>query len=673
MSKFYVTTPIYYVNDKPHIGHAYTTILADVLSRGHRLLGQPVHFLTGTDEHGLKVQQAAQKNGVTPQQHCDRTVVRFQELWQKLGITHDDFIRTTEPRHERIVQAILQDLFDRGEIYASNYEGWYCVPCERFFTEKDLVDGCCPDCHRGVERLVEKNYFFRMGKYQQRLIEYIEQHPEFIQPSFRRQETLGFLQKQPLADLCISRPKARLAWGIDLPFDPDYVTYVWFDALVNYISAVGYKSDPEQFSHWWPASYHLIGKDILTTHTVYWPTMLMAMGVELPRAIYAHGWWLLNGEKVSKSKLAAAAAKDTTAPAPAAAEVPKAPSVNPMAMADQYGVDALRYFLMAAMSMGQDAEFSEEAFVSRFNAELANDLGNLVSRAVKMLHSYCRGILPAATAPGPAEEQLLAACQQAVRGMTEGIEKMQLDRGIAEVIAAVREGNRYFDANKPWQLAKEGQQERLASVLRNTAECLRVVSGLLYPTMPGKMRTLRLTLGLAEENVEPVMHQLSSWNALPDGAVVLPLLEPLFPRIPVDAPESAPVCSRKKPAPAPKSVPAAPAAPSEEGANLVTIADFSRIELRTAEVLTAERVEGADRLLRLQLQVGQETRQIVAGIAKFYPPEELPGRTIVIVANLQPRELRGLRSCGMLLAAKHGDQLRLITPDGPIASGASVG
>ncbi len=665
---FYVTTPIYYVNDKPHIGHAYTTILADVLSRGHRLLGEPVHFLTGTDEHGLKVQQAAEKNGVTPQQHCDRTVLRFKELWQKLGITYDDFIRTTEPRHERIVQLILQDLFDRGQIYAANYEGWYCVPCERFFTEKDLLEGCCPDCRRDVERLVEKNYFFKMSQYQDRLIEYIEQNPQFIQPSFRRQETLGFLQKQPLADLCVSRPKSRLAWGIELPFDGDYVTYVWFDALVNYISAIGYKSDSEQFAHWWPASYHLIGKDILTTHTVYWPTMLMAMGVELPRTIYAHGWWLLDGGKISKSKSNSAAGPKASSSS--TIEAPKTQSVNPMTIADQYGVDALRYFLMAAMSMGQDAEFSEKSFVSRFNAELANDLGNLVSRVVKMLHSCYGGKLPPAAAPGPAEEQLVAACRQAVLGLTEGIEKMQLDRGIAEVIAAVREGNRYFEVNKPWQLAKEGNQARLATVLRHTAECLRVVSGLLFPIMPEKMRTLRLTLGLKEENVEPIMSKLNSWNMLPDGAAILPLEAPIFPRIVTEKSEEAAADGKKSAAPSLSSL---PTADKENGANLVTIDDFNKIELRTAEVLSAERVEGADRLLCLQLQVGEENRQIVAGIAKFYSPQELVGKMIVIVANLQPRKLRGLNSCGMLLAAKQGEQLRLIVPDGSIVSGASVG
>ncbi len=646
---FYVTTPIYYVNDKPHIGHSYTTILADVLARGHRLLGAPTYFLTGTDEHGLKVQQAAQKNNTTPLDHCNRTVIRFQELWQKLEITNDYFIRTTEERHERVVQEILTDLYNKDLIYSADYEGWYCIPCERFFTEKDLQDSCCPDCHRKVESLIEKNYFFKMSQFQKPLIDYIESHPDFIQPAHRRQETLGFLQK-PLSDLCISRPKSRLSWGIDLPFDDQYVTYVWFDALVNYISAVGYKTDEEQFRRWWPASYHLIGKDILTTHTVYWPTMLMALGLELPRAIFAHGWWLSQGSKVSKTAMA----EMTAAAKPA----------NPMDMVDSYGVDALRYYLMAAMSLGQDTEFSEDNFILKFNSDLANDLGNLTSRAVKMLEKNFAGKLPPASEPGDEEAALVAACRNAVQAMRKGIEKMQLDRGIAEVIAAVREGNRYFDLQKPWALAKEGNMDKLGRVLRNTAECLRIVSGLLYPVMPGKMSELRQILGIPQDQLVPVMKNLGKWNILPDGAALHPLETPLFPRI-----ETAKAKFDASVKPADKPVPA----PTPILPNVIGIEDFAKVSLKTAEILSAEKVEGADKLLKLQVRTGSEERQIVAGIAKYYAPEDLPGKTIVIVANLKPRELRGLSSHGMLLAAKTADQLTLITTDKPIPSGASVG
>ncbi len=506
---FYLTTPIYYVNDKPHIGHAYTTILGDVLCRCHRLLGEPVHFLTGTDEHGQKVEQAARKNGTDPLTHCDKYVVRFQELWKRLGISNDDFIRTTEPRHTVVVQKILQDLWDRGLIYQSDYKGNYCVGCERYFTDKDLQDGCCPDCGRKVDVLVEKNYFFRMSQFQQRLIDHINANPDFIRPVNRRQETLGFL-KQPLDDLCISRSKSRLSWGIELPFDKDYVTYVWFDALVNYISAVGYLSDEETFKTWWPANFHLIGKDILTTHSVYWPTMLMAMDLPLPKTIFAHGWWLIAEQKMSKSV---------------------GNVVNPMDMADKYGVDALRYFLMAAMSLGQDANFSEEGFVTRYNADLANNLGNLLSRMCTMAVKNFDGVLPTATEPTDAEREMVEACHNASRSWENAIVNMQLDRGIADIMAATAATNRYFDAMKPWAMAKAGDTEALGRVLRNTAEALRVVSGLLYPVMPSKMTELRRAIGLPEEELVPSMSKLEQWNLLPDGAKVTVVEGSLFPRI----------------------------------------------------------------------------------------------------------------------------------------------
>ena len=522
---FYLTTPIYYVNDKPHIGHAYTTILGDVLSRCHRLLGEPTHFLTGTDEHGQKVEQAAKRNGVSPLEHCNTYVKRFQELWERLGISNDDFIRTTEERHIIVVQKILQDLWDRQLIYQADYEGWYCVGCERYFTEKDLNNGHCPDCGRTVDKLVEKNYFFKMSQFQQQLIDHINAHPRFLMPLNRRQETLGFL-KQPLGDLCISRAKSRLSWGIELPFDHDYVTYVWFDALVNYISAVGYLADDAQFQTWWPASYHLIGKDILTTHAVYWPTMLMAMNLPLPETIFAHGWWLTPRPDVMPELDAAQVSGNGVKMSKSLGNV-----VNPMDMADKYGVDALRYFLMAAMALGQDANFSEEAFVTRFNADLANNLGNLLSRTTKMVEKNFAGKLPPASEPGQEEQELIASVQNAVTSMRNAIQNMQLDRGIAEVMVAANATNRYFDTMKPWVLAKAGNTAALARVLRNTAEALRIIAGLLYPVMPNKMTELRRLLGVPEERVTPVMNQLEHWNQLPDDATVGTLATPLFPRI----------------------------------------------------------------------------------------------------------------------------------------------
>jgi methionyl-tRNA synthetase len=644
-NKFYVTTPIYYVNDKPHIGHAYTTVLADVLARYHRLFGNDTFFLTGTDEHGQKVQKAAVQNNMTPMEQCDTTVVRFKELWRKLEITNDDFIRTTEPRHKEVVQEILQDLYDRGEIYKSEYRGRYCVPDERFFTEKDLIDGrLCPECRRETEEIVETSYFFAMSRYQKWLIEHIETHPEFIQPDFRRNETLGFLRK-PLGDLCISRPKSRLSWGIELPFDRDYVCYVWFDALVNYISAVGYRRDPAKFARWWPATCELIGKDILTTHTVYWPTMLKAMGVALPRTIFAHGWWLVGADKMSKSR---------------------GNVVNPMDMAERYGVDAFRYFLMAEMSLGLDASFTEALFVTRFNNDLANDLGNLLSRIVKLTATQRGGVVPAPGADTEAETTFKADVLGAVAAMEASIVGMKLDRGIERVIEAVRAGNRYIDKTAPWRLAKEGNAVRLDTVLYCGAEALRIISGLLAPVMPSRMAALRRAIGLVGADVERIeLAKLKTWGALAPGARVLEG-DPLFPRIAVEARTTAPE-EKAKPAAAEKEPDAAPAEKP-----LLTFEQFKQVELRTAKVLAAEKVAGADKLLKLRIDVGGVERQIVAGVAQYYSPEEIVGKTIVIVANLAPAKIRGVESNGMLLAAKDGKVLGLIVPDRQTASGSSI-
>ncbi|QHI68681.1 methionine--tRNA ligase [Tichowtungia aerotolerans] len=640
-TKYYVTTPIYYVNDKPHIGHAYTTILADVLANYHRLLGTPTYFLTGTDEHGQKVQQAAEKNGISAQEQCDQTVVRFQELWKRLEISNDDFIRTTEYRHKKIVQEVLQDLYDRDEIYRAEYEGWYCVGCERFFTEKDLVEGNCPECGRKVDAIVETNYFFRMSHYQQWLIEYIETHPEFIQPDFRANETLGFLKNNELQDLCISRPKSRLAWGIELPFDSDFVTYVWFDALLNYITAIGYKSDDDMFKKWWPVNHQLIGKDILTTHTVYWPTMLKAMGVELPKTVFAHGWWLTGRTKMSKSL---------------------GNVVNPMEMIDRYGVDAFRYFLIAEMTLGQDASFTEEAFVRRYNSDLANDLGNLLSRTSNMLGRYCDGKFPAigndAVADGP-EKELWDAVQQAVTDMEASIGSMHLNGGIASVLAAVRKVNQYFEIKQPWTLAKEGRTEEVETTLAVAAEALRVSSALLYPVMPERMGELRTLFGLGM----PDMEHLRVFGVIKAGSEV-PKTDPLFPRVELPKEEKPPKPSEKENAVTEKQ---------EKPEGVITYDDVMNVKLRTAKILEAEKVEGADKLLKLQVEVGEEKRQLIAGIAQHYSAEEVVGKTIVIVANLKPAKIRGVESQGMLLCASVGKELRLITVDGELpASGAAV-
>ena len=648
MSKFYVTTPIYYVNDRPHIGHAYTTVLADVLARSHRSLSDATFFLTGTDEHGQKVQQAAEKRGVAPLAHCDETVVRFQELWNRLGITNDYFIRTTQENHKKIVAKIMQDLYDRDEIYKADYTGWYCVGCERFFTEKDLVDGKCPDCGRDVNAITESNYFFRMSKYQDWLIEYIQTHPDFILPAFRANETLGFLKK-PLGDLCISRPKSRLSWGIELPFDPDYVCYVWFDALINYISGVGYGSDDEKFNAWWPASCHLIGKDILTTHSVYWPTMLKAIGLPMPQTIFAHGWWLTGNSKMSKSL---------------------GNVVNPMDMIDRAGVDAFRYFLLAEMSPGNDANFSEDSFISRYNSDLANDLGNLLSRVSKLTIRATGGEIPAPNELNEDDAELANAVNNAISSMECCLNSYKLDQGIDAAMNAVRAGNRYLEKCAPWTLAKNGDTARLHTVLHNAAEALCKVAVLLAPVMPEKMAELLNVLGAVQANINGIA-DLKNLKSV--AGFVMKEASPLFPRIIVEedaAAKAAPAPKAEKKAKAEKSAPAKAETPVNV---VVTIDEFFKTQLKTAKVLSAEKVEGADKLLKLSIEVGSEIRQLVAGVAQFYSPEQITGKTIVIVANLKPAKIRGIESQGMLLAAKDGNNLKLVTIDGDMPSGISIG
>lgn len=626
MGTFYITTPIYYVNDEPHIGHAYTTIMADVLSRFHRLTGDDVLFLTGTDEHGQKVDEAAKKRNLSPQAHADEMVVRFQALWEVLNISHDDFIRTTEARHKRVVSDILQRIYDAGEIYSDSYEGWYCIPDERFWTEKDLIDGNCPDCGRPTEKISEKNYFFRMSKYQDWLIEYIETHPNFIRPEKRRNEILGFL-RQPLGDLCISRPKERLEWGIPLPFDEDYVCYVWFDALINYITAPGYLADAVRFEHWWPASCHLIGKDILTTHCVYWPTMLKAMDVPLPETVMGHGFWLVDETKMGKSL---------------------GNAIRPLDLADKYGVDAFRYFLVRDMTLGQDSNFSEEAFVQRYNTELANELGNLLNRSVVMAARYLDGVVPAVDGDHAALDALKAQTDETLNAVGEAIDAMNPNAVLDAVWRLVREANRFIEVQAPWHLVKDvGKRAELEVTIYALLETMRQLAVLLFPVIPSKACEIWRQLGAKGSPEDVHLDDLKTWGGLDANLQVAPG-DPVFPRIEeVDVAE-------------------------EKTEDLISFSEFQKLKLRVAKIDAAERVKGADRLLQLQISLGDEQRQIVAGIAEYYDPEALVGQQIVVVANLEPATIRGVESQGMLLAASDDNGLTLVTPDSEISDGAEV-
>lgn len=642
---FYITTPIYYVNDVPHIGHAYTTIAADVLARYRRLAGDEVFFLTGLDEHGQKVQQAAAKAGIDPQTHCDRLAPQFQDLWKRLNISNDDFVRTTQPRHTRVVQRAMQALFDKGEIYQASYTGWYCTFDERFWTEKDLENGLCPDCKRPVEQLSETNYFFRMSRYQDWLIQHIQQHQDFILPRSRRNEVLGFLQK-PLEDLSISRPKARLSWGIELPFDSNYVTYVWFDALVNYVSVPGYLSDDTRFHKWWPAAVHLVGKDILTTHAVYWSTMLKALGLPLPNTIFAHGWWTVEGEKMSKSR---------------------GNVVDPNVLVQEFGVDAFRYFALREVPFGQDGDFSRQALIGRLNTDLANDLGNLLSRTLTMIARYAGGVIPEPAPPSAHEldVQLEQTAVQATAAVGNFLGKLEFNRALEAIWTVVQLGNQYIDKTAPWTLAKRAEDKpRLNTVLYNIAETLRFLSVNLFAFMPQTADEIKRQLGLMVNFSKPVLAGEFTWGGLTPGTEIAKGSS-LFPRIDTKAKiQGEPgVTDTQQPSPVPQPASAASsqATPAADTAQQITIEEFRKMQLRTAKVLTAERVPKSEKLIKVRVSLGAEELQIVAGIGKKYEPEALIGKTVVIVANLKPAKLMGVESQGMVLAAGDKEVMSLVT------------
>ena len=636
-NKFYITTPIYYVNDVPHIGHAYTTIAADVVARYKRLEGVEVFFLTGTDEHGQKVQQAANDSGVSPQEHVDKLHQRFKELWVRLNISNTEFIRTTEERHKKLVRDILQELHSRDEIYRDSYEGWYCTPCERFWTEKDLAEGNCPECRRKVDKIKEHNYFFRMGKYQQWLIDRIKNDPHFILPASRKNEVLGFLEK-PLGDLCISRPKSRLAWGIPLPFDEDYVTYVWFDALINYISIHG-SLDDIRASGFWPADHNMVGKDILTTHAVYWSTMLKAIGLEPPKNIFAHGWWTVNGQKMSKSLQNV---------------------VEPNQLIDQFGVDVIRYFLLREVPFGQDGDFSHKALIGRLNSDLANNLGNLLNRTVNMMEKYFAGVVPTPATNGPEDKALTEKSGEVIAEVRILYNELAYNKILQKIWELMDTTNQYIVKTGPWNLAKTDEgKEQLKTVMYNCAESLRVLGILLNPFMPQSTESMMKQLGVETPIEEQGMSSINDWGGLKPGSQMQKAKQ-LFPRI--EDKQAAKILTELS----------SPKEEKKDNGNQITIDEFMKVELRTGKVLEAEKVKKSKKLIQLKVDIGTETRQVLAGISESYEPEDLVGRTVIIVANLKPAKLMGIESQGMVLAASNDGNIILAGFDQEPGQGVQV-
>ncbi len=639
---FYITTPIYYPSAKLHIGHAYCTTIADSVARFHRLADEEVFFLTGSDEHGQKIQQKAEEQGITPIEYVNPIVAGFQNLWKLLNISNDDFIRTTEKRHEKVVQDVFRRIYAKGDIYKGAYTGLYCTPCESYWTEHQLDEnGCCPDCHRPVQEVSEEAYFFKISKYADRLLKYIEENPDFIQPVSRRNEMINFIN-QGMEDLCISR--TSFDWGIPVPIDDKHVIYVWFDALTNYLTPIGYLDDPEKFQKFWPANVHLVGKEIVRFHSIIWPCILMALDLPLPKQVFGHGWLVVDGTKMSKSI---------------------GNVVDPIGLIEEFGADAIRYFLLREINLGQDGNFSRDALIQRINSDLANDLGNLLHRTLNMVGKFQQGVVLAPEGRSKIDASLIEDAMTTVKTFADDMNNMKISHAIKAVWAFISRANKYIDETAPWALAKdESKKQELANTMYNLVEALRVISGLIYPYMPTTAGKLWQQLNLPGTIEELRLADIEKWGGTPVN-MHIGQAQQLFPRIEVEKVEQ-PVKEAKNKAEKQKSKEDKQKESQPEGE--ISIDDFAKIQLRVAKVLEAEAVPKADKLLKLKIDLGDEQRELVSGIAKQYKPEELVGKNVIVVANLKAAKIRGVVSHGMVLAASAGDDLQLVTVDMPVGS-----